>query len=166
MCGICGQYNFQSHEPVHSENLKRMTDSIIHRGPDDEGFYLAGELGFEALQMPTHDIGYSVCAGSKGFPTRLPVDSDGSQHSHTGNYHFTRGQGSTSRIHGPGFQSNQYQNHIPGSTTASGWNRATCPVPETKFPARIWISVSRGATPDSQSHPGPCAAFPDPLRGS
>ena len=34
MCGICG-YTGKTNEAV----LKRMTDSIFHRGPDEEGYY-------------------------------------------------------------------------------------------------------------------------------
>ena len=46
MCGICGQYNFGSKAPVLRQDVERMTRSIIHRGPDDEGYYIAGPLGF------------------------------------------------------------------------------------------------------------------------
>jgi len=46
MCGICGQYNFGNQAPVRRADIKAMTDSLAHRGPDDEGFYIAGPLGF------------------------------------------------------------------------------------------------------------------------
>lgn len=46
MCGICGQYNFKDHAPVDLEDIKRMTKTLVHRGPDDEGFYISGPLGF------------------------------------------------------------------------------------------------------------------------
>jgi len=53
MCGICGLYNFQNNAPVESETIKKMADSIVHRGPDDEGYYFSGSfgLGFRRLSI-------------------------------------------------------------------------------------------------------------------
>ena len=45
MCGIAGQFNFERREPVERETIVRMARSIAHRGPDDEGFFIAGSLG-------------------------------------------------------------------------------------------------------------------------
>jgi len=45
MCGICGCYNYCSDEPVDELILRRMNQILIHRGPDDEGFYLNGRIG-------------------------------------------------------------------------------------------------------------------------
>ena len=49
MCGICGIYNFDG-RPVGIELLKRMNLSMIHRGPDDEGYFVnaGGPEGREA----------------------------------------------------------------------------------------------------------------------
>ena len=51
MCGICGQFNFASNEPVDPETIRRMADSIAHRGPDDEGYFVSGRSasGFAAF---------------------------------------------------------------------------------------------------------------------
>ena len=43
MCGIAGEFNF--HKPVIQTDVKRMTDAIVHRGPDDEGFFCEGNIG-------------------------------------------------------------------------------------------------------------------------
>ncbi len=56
MCGICGQYNFGSHEPVQRQTIKRMADSLFHRGPDDEGFYLEGPLGLGFRRLSIIDL--------------------------------------------------------------------------------------------------------------
>ncbi len=40
MCGICGQFNYKDQKPVIRENIKRMTETMVHRGPDDEGYYI------------------------------------------------------------------------------------------------------------------------------
>ncbi len=53
MCGIAGQFNFQRRDPVERETIVRMTRSIAHRGPDDEGFFISGlvGLGFRRLSI-------------------------------------------------------------------------------------------------------------------
>ena len=56
MCGICGQYNFGDRAPVLRENLKVMARSIAHRGPDDEGYYLAGPLGLGFRRLSIIDL--------------------------------------------------------------------------------------------------------------
>jgi asparagine synthase (glutamine-hydrolysing) len=56
MCGICGQYNFGSSLPVKRSDVERMTKSIIHRGPDDEGYYVAGPLGFGFRRLSIIDL--------------------------------------------------------------------------------------------------------------
>jgi len=56
MCGICGQYNFGSQAPVLRHDIERMTRSIIHRGPDDEGYYIAGPLGFGFRRLSIIDL--------------------------------------------------------------------------------------------------------------
>ncbi len=41
MCGIAGFINFSGHDPAHTKaRLKKMTDVLVHRGPDSEGFYV------------------------------------------------------------------------------------------------------------------------------
>jgi len=45
VCGICGQYNFGVRAPVLLQDLQKITRTIAHRGPDDEGHFVAGPLG-------------------------------------------------------------------------------------------------------------------------
>ena len=56
MCGICGQFNFAGNEPVEPETVRRMTDSIAHRGPDDEGYFLSGPLGLGFRRLSIIDL--------------------------------------------------------------------------------------------------------------
>ena len=56
MCGICGQYNFGDKAPVRNADIKAMTDSLLHRGPDDEGYYSAGPLGFGFRRLSIIDL--------------------------------------------------------------------------------------------------------------
>jgi asparagine synthase (glutamine-hydrolysing) len=56
MCGICGQYNFESLAPVRRGHIEAMARSIAHRGPDDEGYYVAGPLGFGFRRLSIIDL--------------------------------------------------------------------------------------------------------------
>jgi asparagine synthase (glutamine-hydrolysing) len=56
MCGICGQFNFARNEPVESETIRRMTGTIAHRGPDDEGFFVAGPVGLGFRRLSIIDL--------------------------------------------------------------------------------------------------------------
>jgi asparagine synthase (glutamine-hydrolysing) len=56
MCGICGQYNFGNAEPVQRSQIETMARTITHRGPDDEGYYIAGPLGFGFRRLSIIDL--------------------------------------------------------------------------------------------------------------
>ena len=56
MCGIAGQFNFQRREPVERETIVRMAGSIAHRGPDDEGFFVAGPVGLGFRRLSIIDL--------------------------------------------------------------------------------------------------------------
>src|SRR5438552_3683904 len=56
MCGICGQYNFGTPEPVERCDIEAMTRTLVHRGPDDEGYYLAGPLAFGFRRLSIMDL--------------------------------------------------------------------------------------------------------------
>ena len=56
MCGIAGQFNFQRRDPVEREAIVRMARSIAHRGPDDEGFFIAGPVGLGFRRLSIIDL--------------------------------------------------------------------------------------------------------------
>src|SRR5437870_6448380 len=56
MCGIAGQFNFQRREPVDRETIEQMAHSIAHRGPDDEGFFIAGPIGLGFRRLSIIDL--------------------------------------------------------------------------------------------------------------
>jgi asparagine synthase (glutamine-hydrolysing) len=56
MCGICGQFNFARNEPIESETIRRMTQTMVHRGPDDEGYFIAGQLGLGFRRLSIIDL--------------------------------------------------------------------------------------------------------------
>ena len=55
MCGICGVLNFDGKE-VGTELLKKMTDSIAHRGPDGEGWYQSKGIGLGHRRLAIVDL--------------------------------------------------------------------------------------------------------------
>jgi asparagine synthase (glutamine-hydrolysing) len=56
MCGIAGQLNYLRQEPVDQEAIRRMADSIVHRGPDDEGYFFSGPLGLGFRRLSIIDL--------------------------------------------------------------------------------------------------------------
>ena len=56
MCGISGILKFNSGEKVDRRSLQRMADSIIHRGPDGEGFFLKGPIGLAHRRLAIIDL--------------------------------------------------------------------------------------------------------------
>lgn len=57
MCGIAGIVHF-SGNPITQEKLKKMTDSIAHRGPDGEGFWISEDekIGFGHRRLSIIDL--------------------------------------------------------------------------------------------------------------
>jgi asparagine synthase (glutamine-hydrolysing) len=54
MCGIAGILNKQ--ETVQPDQIRRMTDSMCHRGPDAEGIYIDKELAFGHRRLSIIDL--------------------------------------------------------------------------------------------------------------
>lgn len=55
MCGIAGMLSFGD-KPVTLEEVRRMCDAIAHRGPDDEGFYIAPGVGLGMRRLSIIDL--------------------------------------------------------------------------------------------------------------
>ncbi len=57
MCGINGiAFSSRSGRQVNSSDLKRMRDVITHRGPDDEGLFIAGPIGLGHRRLSIVDV--------------------------------------------------------------------------------------------------------------
>ena len=56
MCGICGKVNFDRERPVSPALVRAMADTIAHRGPDDDGYYVKGALGFGFRRLSIIDL--------------------------------------------------------------------------------------------------------------
>lgn len=68
MCGITGLVYFDKEKEVKPDVLKKMSDSIYHRGPDDEGFYIQNNagLGFRRLSIIDLSLGHQPLANEDG----------------------------------------------------------------------------------------------------
>ncbi len=56
MCGICGQYSYASQKPVEAGVITRMMQSLVHRGPDDEGCRISGPVGLGFRRLSIIDL--------------------------------------------------------------------------------------------------------------
>jgi asparagine synthase (glutamine-hydrolysing) len=56
MCGISGIFEFQRRQPIPQELVHRMNETIIHRGPDDEGIYCGEGVGFGFRRLSIIDL--------------------------------------------------------------------------------------------------------------
>ena len=55
MCGICGIYYFDPQRNVEASILRAMTDTLVHRGPDDTGFYYDTAIGISVRRLSIID---------------------------------------------------------------------------------------------------------------
>jgi asparagine synthase (glutamine-hydrolysing) len=56
VCGICGKLSFDREAALAPALLKNMADTIEHRGPDDEGYYISGPVGFGFRRLSIIDL--------------------------------------------------------------------------------------------------------------
>ena len=56
MCGIAGMFDRRGAARVDQGQLQAMTDALLHRGPDDSGFYLDQNLGLGFRRLAIVDL--------------------------------------------------------------------------------------------------------------
>jgi asparagine synthase (glutamine-hydrolysing) len=56
MCGICGIFYTDRTRRVERGPLAAMNDRIVHRGPDDDGFFLDGNVGLAMRRLSIIDV--------------------------------------------------------------------------------------------------------------
>lgn len=59
MCGICGINNYSSYAEVGPREIKRMNDVLVHRGPDDEGYYIKGHVALGHRRLSIIDLSHA-----------------------------------------------------------------------------------------------------------
>src|SRR5438874_2441247 len=56
MCGICGIFRFDGQSVADRGVLEDMNQQIAHRGPDDAGYYLEGNIGLAMRRLSIIDV--------------------------------------------------------------------------------------------------------------
>src|SRR5213594_3447959 len=56
MCGICGILYCGEERHVQRDTLAQMNAQIVHRGPDDDGFFVEGNVGLAMRRLSIIDI--------------------------------------------------------------------------------------------------------------
>lgn len=56
MCGIAGILNFDDSNLINENTLRKITHSIAHRGPDEEGFFIEKNIGLGHRRLSIIDL--------------------------------------------------------------------------------------------------------------
>ena len=56
MCGVCGISNYRDRTPAQMGVVRRMTASLLHRGPDDDGFHVDRHVGLGMRRLSIIDL--------------------------------------------------------------------------------------------------------------
>ena len=56
MCGITGIVALRRGQAPNQAQLRAMCETIVHRGPDDEGMHIAGNVGFAMRRLSVIDL--------------------------------------------------------------------------------------------------------------
>jgi len=56
MCGICGIVDFGGESVIPRDLVERMNDTLLHRGPDDAGVYVARSVGLGHRRLSIIDV--------------------------------------------------------------------------------------------------------------
>ncbi len=56
MCGVCGRVNRDPARLVQPAEIRGMAEALRHRGPDDEGFYVRGNVGLGMRRLSILDV--------------------------------------------------------------------------------------------------------------
>jgi asparagine synthase (glutamine-hydrolysing) len=71
MCGICGVFHTVAGRAVDRDALRAMNQQIVHRGPDDDGFYVDGNVGLAMRRLSIIDLstGHQPISNEEGAIT-------------------------------------------------------------------------------------------------
>jgi asparagine synthase (glutamine-hydrolysing) len=56
MCGICGVHEYASSMRVDRQQLARMNATLVHRGPDEDGFFVRDRVGLAMRRLRIIDL--------------------------------------------------------------------------------------------------------------
>lgn len=56
MCGICGVYSYAGDPGINRPLLEAMTDTLVHRGPDEAGYFTGARVGLGHRRLSIIDL--------------------------------------------------------------------------------------------------------------
>jgi asparagine synthase (glutamine-hydrolysing) len=56
VCGICGVFEFEQGRSISDALVRRMAETLIHRGPDDEGVFVGPGIGLGFRRLSIIDV--------------------------------------------------------------------------------------------------------------
>jgi len=56
MCGICGIFEYRNQRPVDAAQLRRMNDTLFHRGPNEGGEFVRPDVGLGRRRLSIIDV--------------------------------------------------------------------------------------------------------------
>jgi asparagine synthase (glutamine-hydrolysing) len=92
MCGICGKLIFDHEANVSPALIRSMADTISHRGPDDDGYFISGPvgLGFRRLAIIDLSGGHQPLSNEDG---RVHIIFNGEIYNYQELRHYLLGRG-------------------------------------------------------------------------
>ncbi len=99
MCGICGIARKRAAQLVHQQQLMRMHNAQLHRGPDDGGTFVSGNVAFASQRLAILDL------SPRG---RMPMATEDGRYRiiHNGEVYNYEGLRKELEAHGDRFRSN------------------------------------------------------------
>ena len=79
MCGLTGIFEYGRPTEISKELVHRMNDTIVHRGPDDEGIFVGPGigLGFRRLSIIDLSGGHQPISNEDGSIAWYAPDVEG-----------------------------------------------------------------------------------------
>ena len=71
MCGIAGMVDLAGTRPIPEGALRRMTEAIIHRGPDEEGFFTRPGVGLGSRRLSIVGLADGAATGLERRPEHI-----------------------------------------------------------------------------------------------
>ncbi len=56
MCGIAGAFHYKNNRQVSEKLIRNMNEELVHRGPDDQGYYLKDNIGLAFRRLSIIDL--------------------------------------------------------------------------------------------------------------
>ncbi len=143
MCGICGILNLDG-KPASRKLLKRMADTLVHRGPDDYGYYTDGNLGLAHRRLSIIDLasGQQPMSNEDGN-LRIAFNGEIFNHQHIREslllkeHRFKTRCDTEAIIHGYEEYGHEVVNHLRGQFAFALWDKVT----KSLFLARDRIGI-------------------------